>query len=89
MLDPPCKSKSSEGVFFAGEEGKTQNYAGCRAGVVFREVQWDTTGDRRLTCRSVVGSHRAGARSLGVPVGHLGGGSRSAGSRRRVQLTGQ
>ena len=46
MLDPPCKSKSSEGVFFAGEEGKTQNYAGCRAGVVFREVQCDTTGDR-------------------------------------------
>ena len=68
MLDPPCKSKSSEGVFFAGEEGKTQNYAGCRAGVVFREVQWDTTGDRRL---GDAGRAAAGAGE----ISHRGGGS--------------
>ena len=77
------------GSLFAGEEGKSQSYVGCRVGVGFGAVQWDTTGDTRLTCRSVVGSHRAGARGVGVPAGHLGGGSRSAGSRRRVQLTGQ
>ena len=60
------------GRLFAGEEGKSQSYVGCRVGVGFGDVQWDTTGDRRLTCRSVVGSHRAGARSLGVPTGHSG-----------------
>ena len=34
------------GRLFAGEEGKSQSYAGCRVGEVFGDVQWDTTGDR-------------------------------------------
>ena len=62
------------GRLFAGEEGKSQSYVGCRVGVGFGDVQWDTTGDTRLTCRSVVGSHRAAGRGVGAPNGHPGGG---------------